>query len=183
MVFQSAADDLVADDDNDKIDIFVHDRKKGTTTRVSVSSAGDEAGEDCIGATVSASGRYVVFESLAADLVEGDLSGFSDVFLRDVKLGTTVRLSVDEAGTEGDAHSGAGMISAKGRHVAFESTASNLVELRRVSVDSSGTEVDGPSADGAVSNNGRYVAFQSDSADLVDDDDNADTDVFLKDMK
>ena len=43
MAFSSDATNLVAGDTNDTEDILVHDRHTGTTTRVSVDSAGTQA--------------------------------------------------------------------------------------------------------------------------------------------
>jgi Tol biopolymer transport system component len=202
VVFQSAAENLVADDGNEKYDIFLHDRKKGTTTRVSVSSAGDEAGADCIGATVSASGRYVLFQSVADELVAADLNETTDVFLHDLKQDTTVRVSVDEAGTEADGSSSNGMISANGRYVVFDSGATNLVDddgssiydvfvrdlklgtIERVSVDGTGDGGDGDSGLPKITANGRFVVFESAATDLLDKlDGNGDTDVILADRK
>jgi len=202
VVFQSAAENLVAEDGNEKIDIFLHDRKQGTTTRVSVGSAGEEAGADCIGATVSSSGRYVLFESVADDLVAEDLNETSDVFLHDLKLCTTVRASVDAAGTEADGPSNNGMISANGRYVVFESAAMNLVDddgsstfdvfvrdlklgtVERLSVSESGAGGDNGSSRARITANGRFVVFESDAANLLADADrNGDTDVFLADRK
>jgi Tol biopolymer transport system component len=202
VIFQSAADNLLAEDDgNEKYDVFLHDRKTGTTTRVSVSSAGGEAGEDCFGATVSSNGRYVAFLSAAEELVAGDLNGTTDVFLHDRKLGTTVRVSVDAAGSEADGASTSGMISANGRYVVFASVATNLVgddgssvsdvfvrdlklgTVERLSIDEAGDGGDGGSGAPTITANGRYVVFDSGATDLVALDGNGDTDVFLANRK
>ncbi|MDH4065103.1 MAG: Ig-like domain-containing protein [Acidobacteriota bacterium] len=82
VAFPSAASNLVADDTNRILDVFVHDRQAGTTTRVSVSSWGDQ-GNDLSGfPAISADGRWVPFLSLARNLVLGD----TDFFLEDVYL-------------------------------------------------------------------------------------------------
>ena len=47
-------------------------------------------------------GRYVVFESLATTLVAGDTNQRRDVFLRDVQLSTTTRVSVATSGAQSD---------------------------------------------------------------------------------
>src|SRR5262249_33836990 len=46
VAFLSKASDLVAGDNNGKVDVFVHDRSTGTTERVSLDSAGNEANGD-----------------------------------------------------------------------------------------------------------------------------------------
>jgi hypothetical protein len=63
--------------------VFVRDRQLGTITRVSLSADGVEG--DCGSApgAMSASGRFVVFNSCASNLVPGDTNGQTDVFLRD----------------------------------------------------------------------------------------------------
>jgi Tol biopolymer transport system component len=100
------------------------------------------------------------------------------------------RVSVDNSGNEGNGGSSAPTISADGRYVAFDSSASNLVpgdtngdfdifvhdrhtsETTRVSVDSAGKEVEGTSEYSAISADGRYVAYSSDAANLVPGDRN-----------
>ena len=73
--FWSDATDLVAGDTNGKADVFVYDRVNHTTERVSVDNSGDEGGNGSLTPAISADGRYVTFESLAADLVAADTNG------------------------------------------------------------------------------------------------------------
>jgi len=77
--------------------------------------------------SVSADGRYVAFESAAGNLVPGDTNGRTDVFVRDTQTGAITRVSTDSSDSEGNDGSFRPSISANGRYVAFESTASNLV--------------------------------------------------------
>src|SRR6185436_1694279 len=49
---------------------------------------------------ISGDGRYVVFDSMAWDIVPDDGNYVPDVFLRDRATGTTTRLSVGAGGTE-----------------------------------------------------------------------------------
>jgi len=85
VAFESDAPDLVPDDSNGLSDIFVHDRKSGTTTRVSVDAAGAEASNHSFVPALSANGRFVAFESGATNLVPLDTNGRFDVFVRDRK--------------------------------------------------------------------------------------------------
>jgi Tol biopolymer transport system component len=126
VAFLSDASNLVPGDTNG-YDIFVHDRLTGTTERVSVSSAGEEGNGGNWWPSISADGRYVAFLSDASNLVPGDTNGYKDVFVHDRLTGTTERVSVSSAGEEGNGVSGYPSISADGRHVVFESDASNLV--------------------------------------------------------
>src|SRR4051812_27799006 len=107
----------------------------GTTERVNVGPHGVQANEGDVSdiphdVAISATGRFVVFDSQATNLVPGDTNGFPDVFVRDRKTSTTERVSVSSIGEQGNAVSGSGYrpsISADGRFVAFGSGASNLV--------------------------------------------------------
>lgn len=87
--FESAAENLVAGDTNEDLDVFVRDRQASTTERVSVDTAGDQALGDSTAANISPDGRFVVFESTAWNLVPGDTNERDDIFLRDRDPGRT----------------------------------------------------------------------------------------------
>jgi len=70
----------------------------------------------------------VAFQSSASNLVAGDTNGKSDAFVHDCVTGKTTRVSVDTAGTQGNADSFASAISADGRYVVLRSSADNLVD-------------------------------------------------------
>src|SRR5206468_11290951 len=102
VAFVSFARDLVDNDTNgNQSDVFVRDLKTGTTTLVSVNSAGTRSGGGTSYAPViSADGRFVAFLSNAADLVAADDSNVTfDVFVRDVKTRGITRGRVHSAGT------------------------------------------------------------------------------------
>ena len=202
VAFESEVPTLVPDDGNDRADIFVRDRKTGTIERVSVGGGGSEAhGGSSENPAISANGRFVAFESAATDLVAGDGNGKVDVFVHDRKLGVTERVSLAPAPLEPDGDSTYASISGNGRYVAFQSSATNLVDgdgntrvdafvfdrkkgvTTRVSVASDGTEGDQGSFAPVISGNGRVVVFESDAATLVADDGNGDTDTFAHDRK
>jgi Tol biopolymer transport system component len=98
VAFTSEASNLVVGDTNGTLDIFVHDRALGTTERVSVSQSGRQANDQSgsFSRAISADGRFVVFHSLANNLVSGD-SGRQDVFVRDRGTVADVQLSVADA--------------------------------------------------------------------------------------
>jgi Tol biopolymer transport system component len=83
VTFVSWASNLVPGDTNDTDDVFVHDRRTGTTSRVSVSGTGEQATGDSRDPAISADGRYVAFGSAASNLVPGDTNDAADVFVRD----------------------------------------------------------------------------------------------------
>jgi Tol biopolymer transport system component len=199
VAFESAAPNLVKGDTNDAYDVFVRDRATGTTTRVSVSSAGRQGRADSYEPSISANGRFVAFESTARNLVKGDGNGYADVFVHDRATGTTTRVSVHSRGREAEGMSSKPAISDDGRIVAFESTAPDLVRgdengfkdvfvhdrvtsrTSRVSVGSAGVEGDADSHRPAVSADGRFVAFVSDASNLVGGDGDDFEDVFVHD--
>jgi Tol biopolymer transport system component len=126
--FVSDASNLVTGDTNRASDVFLRDRTAGTTTRVSVSSAGAQGNQMSYNPpAITYDGRYVGFVSDASNLVTGDTNRASDVFLRDRTAGTTTRVSVTNAGGQSTNMSGTPALSNDGRYVAFTSYASNLV--------------------------------------------------------
>jgi TolB protein len=82
VAFVSSATNLVPGDTNSDYDVFVRDRRRGTTERVSVTAGGAEANGGSYDAWLSPNGRLVAFSSFASNLVPGDTNGFTDVFLR-----------------------------------------------------------------------------------------------------
>jgi uncharacterized repeat protein (TIGR01451 family) len=145
VAFVSDAANLVAGDANNGCDIFLRDRVSGTTSRVSVDSAGNQTnGPNCDAGTtlggpppaISADGHYIAFASDATNLVAGDTNGVRDVFVHDRASGATTRVSVDSAGNQANGPSASTTsgnrapppptISADGRFVGFVSFATNL---------------------------------------------------------
>jgi Tol biopolymer transport system component len=203
VAFYSLASNLVTADTNLYEDVFVRDRQAGTTERVSVSSAGAQGNSSSYTPSISADGRYVAFRSYATNLVSGNVNGYSDIFVRDRQTGTTTRVSVANAGYEGNNDSSSPSISADGRYVAFASLASNLVSgagdtngvedifvrdrqtgtTERVSVSSAGTQGNGASSSPSISADGRYVAFYSLASNLVSGDTNGTFDIFVRDRQ
>ena len=111
------------------MDVFVHDRNKGTTKRVSVSSIGEQAnGGSQVGSVdISDDGRFVTFASTASNLVPGDNNGEMDIFVHDCWSGRTRRVNVCACETEANASANMPSISADGSLVVFQSAASNLL--------------------------------------------------------
>lgn len=201
IAFHSDASNLVDNDNNGSIDVFVHDTHTGDTTRVSVDTAGTEGNGTSALPSISADGRFVAFHSFADNLVENDNNAQADVFLHDTLTGTTTRVSVHSDGTEGNFMSLFPSISADGMSVAFESLANTLVDndnnLRqdvfvhdtqtgvttRVSVDSAGIEGNDTSYSASASADGRFVAFSSDATNLITDDNTDNRDIFVHDRE
>ncbi len=127
VAFASPASNLVPGDTNGTLDIFVTDRDRQTTERVSVASDGTEGDDFSLTPTLTADGRYVGFSSGAANLVPGDTNGQTDAFAHDRTTGVTERVSVASDGTAADGLSSAPSLSADGRYAVFNSDADNLV--------------------------------------------------------
>ncbi len=141
VAFTSTAWNLVADDTQSctytlpgqycwsNQDVFVRDRRDGTTRRVSVASDGTQlqGGGTSSDPTISGDGRYVAFKSDARDLVPGDTNGVADVFVHDLQTRATTRVSIGPTGDQANGESYDPAISGDGRYVAFASVASNLV--------------------------------------------------------
>jgi len=126
VAFRSRATDLVAGDTNGRWDIFVRDRTAGSTARVSVSGSGAQADHHSTDPDLSDDGRFVVFRSLASNLVPGDTNNRADVFVHDRTTGETAIVSKPATG-ESNGTSHAPAISGDGAWIVFESDATNLV--------------------------------------------------------
>ena len=157
-------------------------------------------GGDSVRAEITPDARFVVFDSIAPNLVAGgDVGGKYDVFLADRQAGTVERVSSANGGGLGDGDSINASVSPDGRYVVYESLAQNLGGVAgngkqqiflvdrqlgtttRVSALSDGTPGNGDSSDAHVSADGRFVVFESLATNLTALD-GAAADIFLKDM-
>jgi Tol biopolymer transport system component len=203
VAFHSKATNLVPGDTNGSEDVFVRDRIKGTTERVSLGLGNLQADGRSASQTISANGRFVAFASDAGNLVAGDTNNTWDVFVRDRWARTTQRVSIGPNGAQWPFSSSGPQISADGRFIAFTSDwplspgdrnadidvfvhdrSSGRTET--ISVTPSGKTGNGQSQSGNIttlSSDGRFVAFASYANDLVPDDTNTkgSTDVFVRD--
>lgn len=76
--------------------------------------------------TITPDGRFVTFESEAANLVPNDLNQSWDIFLRDLVTRTTHLVSINTDGVASGACSGPVQVSDDGRFVVFTSSAPGL---------------------------------------------------------
>jgi Tol biopolymer transport system component len=201
VAFTSYASNLVANDTNGQMDVFVRDLATGTTQCISVTPAGNTGNNLSGHPVITPDGRYVAFESRASNLVSGDGNFELDVFVRDLVANTTVRASVSSSGVEGLFTTWLGSISDDGRYVAFYTGSNNLVSgdtnntgdvfvrdlqsgtTARVSVSSAGVQGNNESDNGSLSADGRYVAFYSWATNLVSGDTNGMPDIFVRDLQ
>jgi Tol biopolymer transport system component len=129
VAFASFAHNLVSDDTNGLLDVFIRRRDQQTTTRLSVGPDGAQADGLSFAPVVSADGAVVVFSSEASNLVADDSNGTRDVFLASTTSGAVSRLSRSGAtnGAQGDGPSLGPVLDGSGAMVAFASFATNLV--------------------------------------------------------
>jgi YVTN family beta-propeller protein len=197
--------------------IFVRDQINGQTILMSKNSNGIPANGNShlwlssSKPSISDDGRFIVFYSMANNLVSGDLNGADDVFLHDRdsdkndnfdELGgiRTAIVSVDSHGNRGNNHSFEPAVSGDGRFIAFQSRSGNFggdtngavddifVHDRVsgvtevISMDSSGVQGPFLSRTPSISGNGRFVSFESFNA-FVSNDVNGYTDVYVHDRE
>jgi hypothetical protein len=100
-----------------------------TTELISVSSAGVKGNHHSgYGKfSISRDGRFIVFESQASNLVSNDTNSTSDIFVRDRKNNTTVRINVTPTGVEANNYSYAPSMSCDGSVISFVTYSTNLV--------------------------------------------------------
>ncbi|MFN2545590.1 MAG: TolB family protein [Actinomycetota bacterium] len=171
---------LVADDTNGAWDTYVFDRATGTTERVSVTGAGQQAVGMTDGwgpAWISDDGRFVAFRSNAANLVPAGTTA-AHIFVHDRATGTTKEADVASDGTAPEWGARSFTMSGDGRFVAFDNTSTvpqrddagggvflhDMIGGRteRVSVLSDGSALDWPNGTTQVflSDDGRFVGFR-----------------------
>jgi len=163
--------------------IYLRDRKTGQTTLISSAPDGSAGNGYSQQAAISADGRYVAFVSTSTNLVSQNTNGLSEAFVRDTENNLTSLVSISSDGQAANASvNSVGYqprgISADGRYVVFDSSATNLAphptdysthvflydcqlqQTTLVDVDSVGTPLGGGGFyNPAISADGRFVVF------------------------
>ncbi|MBK8024657.1 MAG: PD40 domain-containing protein [Chloroflexi bacterium] len=191
---------LLPQDNSGMRDLYLEERQTQGYTLVSVSvtgSGGNAMSGGRASPQITADGRYVFFESLASDLVEGDINEVSDIFRYDRLTGETIMASVSSGGLIGDKESPYFLITPDGRYLVFISYATNLIPLgdgddtdvfvrdmqtgytEAITVDLNAQNTWGNSELGNITADGQYAAFGSWAANLVTGDTNNMEDVFV----
>ena len=197
ITYSSGADDIVANDNNIRGDIFVYDRITKTTEMASIPEPGarvnpaTQAGRSAI----SDDGRFVFFSTTSA-LTKSDNNPGSDVFVRDRLHQTTHLISITDPNSSSQS-SFVGNISANGRHLVFLSSSTNQIAndtnsdtdifvydlitntTNLVSVTAAGFSGNETSQQPSISSDGQLITYSSKANDLVIDDNNNQQDVFL----
>jgi Tol biopolymer transport system component len=188
------------DDGRGQTDVFLRDRVARTTKLISATPAGVSASGASSHPSISPDGRYVAFQSSAANLGPQDKNAMLDVYVRDVAAATTQRVSMPAHGEAVNLGSYAPAMSNNGL-VAFETTEDfgqwfyalspkanvrdgiyydrNIVLrsldgkiTRLVSVPPGEHAQDGLAYRPAISADGNTIAFESTSTNLVAGDTN-----------
>jgi hypothetical protein len=199
VAFESGASNLVKNDTNGKIDVFVRDLVNHTTKRISVGLGGSEANGDSQTPVISDDGRWVAFESDASNLVTTDFNGTGDVFLADRTTGAITLVSA-AGDVSANSNSYWPDVTAHADLVVFGSYASNLVAndtnnapdifvwsratgtTSLVSVNVANGSANGKSWIPSIDASGDKVAFDSEASDIVANDNNNQRDVFVRDL-
>lgn len=198
ILFWTNATNIVPNDTNGRSDVFLLDRFSGQVTRVSMGMNGAQANGDSNGAQLAAGGGFVVFQSLATNLVPTDTNGVTDIFWVAVASGETRRLSVASDGTQSNESSYAPVVTADGRYVFFSSHAYEFDEsdnngaedIFRHDTVTGETTLWSRKADGEegndfskqvdISNDGAVVAFHTRANNLVPEDRNGVGDILIR---
>ncbi len=175
VVFYSLAGNLVPDVEGGTYQVYLRDTWRDETTLISRSTAGEPANGGSDYPSISSDGRYVVFMSWADNLVVGDTNGTDDVFLRDLQMQTTERVSLSPAGEEHEWPSEFSSLSTDGRYIVYENYDGNIYLRDRglsttitVTVGYDGSPANDKSLDPVISPDGRFVVFSSEAYNLVE---------------
>ncbi len=202
ITFVSYDNNLVPDDTNGVRDIFVHDLQTGETKKISEGYNGEQANGLSRSPTISADGQYIVFSSIADNLVLNDTNDTWDIFVYSQQTGEIKRVSVNSEGEQANNASKyrSTSISDDGQYITYASQASNLVsndingnisdifiydqqtgETDLISVSSTGEQADHHSYYSAISGDGRYITFSSGADNLDPECNDYNTHIFVHD--
>ena len=185
VAFQSVTGNLVDNDNNGRVDVFVRDMRTGTTRRISLDSKGNESNGDSTSPSISDDGNLVAFVSNATNLTAVETASIDNVYVHNVSTGETTLLSVSPQGNVVDLPSREPVISGDGSTVAFTSSSDSLVDNDRnglddvfarnivtgntvlVSVPDEGQVTNAASDVPSISRDGRFVTFISSSQNFT----------------
>ena len=109
VTFLSAASNLVAGDDNGRIDVFLKDLASGTVTRLNIGATGQQGSAgDCTNAAISGNALWAGFVCDQAGLIDGVAAGKALAYVRNLQTGYLHLVSVDATGAPSNAPVAAG---------------------------------------------------------------------------
>ncbi|MBA2661741.1 MAG: PD40 domain-containing protein [Bradymonadaceae bacterium] len=203
IAFTSAASNLVEGTTTpNQWRLYRKDLESGEILLVSQSHSGVHANANSGEASISPDGRYVSFQSLATNLVDGatTTTGRWHVYRKDLESGEVILLSQRAGSSEADFASGGPRYSPDGKFVVFGSLATNFVaggvsrariyrknlqtgELLHVSETAEGDDVNANCSDASIASGGRYVSFSSVASNLVPGTDAPIFRIYRKDLE
>jgi hypothetical protein len=203
VAFESVANNLSADDNDNYFNIFVRDLQENTTTLVSRGAgvAGTGADEDSYDASFSPDGSKVGFESLADNLSTEDNNTYKNAFVRNLDTNELTLVSRTSGGAPADGDSN-DPEPTNGNRVVFRSAADNLsgedddmytnVFVRDLAAGTTtfvsrgdgpdGVAPDASSYQATISDDGRRVAFRTTANNISGEDNNAYVNIFVRDL-
>lgn len=202
IAYSSRNTKIVENDANFSDDIFLFDRSSGSTSIISVTSAGSQTPGASLQPSISKDGDHIVFSSSSTALTSpSPMVGTQHIYKHTISTGETIFISKSTSGVESDDASEWPDVSGDGRYVVFRSYSDALdtkdtnglsdIFLRDTVANS--TEVltlaptelpsDGDSRNASISNDGRYVFLTSTGTNLVSGDSNGKEDAFLVDRQ
>lgn len=196
--FNSDAENLVDEPTMNDIDVYLRDRKLGTTEVVSKGFGGALPDTGSGPSEISGNGRYILYNSAATNLVEGgDGDALMDAYRYDRVTGETILVSEGQDGAvTDDAPVSGDDISFDGRYVSLTTYSDKMIEgldtpeanvywrdletgeVKIVSVSSEGDVGDSFAFYSSISDDGEVVTFDSQSNGLVPGDDNFMVDIY-----
>lgn len=201
VVFDSDWNRISGEGDCSDRDVFVKNMTTGAITRASQGTA--EPNGNSYGASLSADGTKVAFESTSANLGPTDGNAVSDIYVKDLVTGAVTLVSSNDDGVISNGISSSPSISADGNLIAFASRASNLDATGTVAAADSDVYVknlitgdvtlasssdSGEAANGgtdsqpSLSADGSKVSFWSRATNLDPADTEGSADVYIKEV-
>lgn len=182
IAFSSWASNLVSDDTNDVLDVFVRDRSQGSTQRL-LGNGGLQPNGPSEALDMSDDGRYVLLRSCASNLIANDTNQACDLFVHDRQSGVNDRVNRSSSGVVSNLDVYAGnpkrQLSDDGRYVfmvlqtdnwGLPGPSSNFHAVIRDRVSGNNTVLfsgnDPP--DGEISGDGRFVVLSSGGQQIPD---------------
>jgi Ca2+-binding RTX toxin-like protein len=200
VAFESLADNLVAADTDAKDDVYVKVIATGKLLLASRSDTGRKGNRDSFDVSLSGSGRKVAFTSHATNLDPADTDATEDVYVKNLTTGDIQLVSTSDTGVKGNGESAHAKLSGDGKHVVFDSLATNLDpndttsdwdayeknlstgDIRLVTETAAGVKGNGTFAPNlSVSGAGKLTALDSDATNLDPADPDDADDIYVKD--
>jgi Tol biopolymer transport system component len=164
VAFTSMSTNLVANDGNNRSDVFLRDLVAGTTILVSRTAVGAGGGNsNSYSPIISQDGKWVLFRSEATDLVPGSFSGPENLFLFNAQYATNLALTTFQFKE--------GTMTSSGRYVVYSVTATAISAPRLYIWDTllngitySNATINIPPANLSISPDGRFIAYSTQSS-------------------